>query len=189
MRKAVFHADYGVRGKGGRASARIPRRKPRRRRGGQGQEEMRTPQGDTPARGKQRQGGARHFNRSRSKSPAALLAHPRAVEVAARERRPLAAGTRTRRTNETAKRRRETAEGADAPRARGAPRRLHARRVCRTATATARGSCLARRIGRGALGRSAGERRRMGTALPRGARRTDETTRGEKRRFAHIATP
>ena len=104
-----------------------------------------------------------------------------------RERRPLVAGTRTRRMNETAKRRRETAEGADAPRARGAPRRLHARRVCRTATA--RGTCLARRTGRGAGGRSVGERRRKGLASPRGARRKDETMRGEKRRFAHISTP
>ena len=104
-----------------------------------------------------------------------------------RERRPLVAGTRTRRMNETAKRRRETAEGADAPRARGAPRRRHSRRVCRTITA--RVTCLARRIGRGTGGRSAGERRRKGLASSRGARRKDYTTRGEKRRFAHISAP
>ena len=53
----------------------------------------------------------------------------------------------------------------------------------------ARGTCLARRLGRFAGGRSAGERRRKGLASPRGARRKDDTTRGEKRRFAHISTP
>ena len=54
----------------------IPRRRPRRRRGAQGQEGSRTPRGDTPARGAQR------INRSRSNSPAVRVAHPPSVEVA-----------------------------------------------------------------------------------------------------------
>ena len=60
----------------------IPRRKPRRRRRGPGQEEWRTPRGDTPARGDRRREGARRVNKSRSNSPAVRVAHPPAVEVA-----------------------------------------------------------------------------------------------------------
>ena len=66
---------------GGRVAVSSPRRKPRRRRGGQGQEDTRTPRGDTPARGDQRRDGARRVNQSRSNSPAVLVAHPPSVEL------------------------------------------------------------------------------------------------------------
>ena len=60
----------------------IPCRKPRRRRRGQGQEDFRTPRGDTPARGDRRRDGARRVNQSRSNSPAVHVAQFPSVEVA-----------------------------------------------------------------------------------------------------------
>ena len=58
-----------------------PRRKLRRRRGGQGQKDTRSPREDTPARGDQRRDGVRRVNQSRSNSPAVLVALPPSVEL------------------------------------------------------------------------------------------------------------
>ena len=72
-------SGYGSRDGGGPVAVSSPRRKTRRRRGGQGQEDTRTPRGNTPARGGQRRDRARRVDQSRSSSPAVLVAQPPSI--------------------------------------------------------------------------------------------------------------